>query len=1215
MSLLPPPSNTRLVTIVAHVDHGKTTLADSLVEHNGIISERLAGTMRYLDSMEEEQRRGITIRSSAIGLKHFRTGPLKNAKNKGKEKNKKEDDESNRNMVIHLIDSPGHVDFSMEVSSALQICDGALLIVDVVEGMCARTQSILREAYSQKLVPVLVLNKVDRLCTDLGLSVNEAYVRIRNVIENVNAAASNMIRSSEAQRLDQDYERSRSAQVSNGAADSNDPTNKANGEQANEYEGKDDINLEEIWNFDPITGNVVFATALYGWGFTIPSLARSLFKSKLIPHIKPPILKRYLFGDFKLKEGGDNDGKVLKWKGVNDEMNTMFAEYGLKPIWDIMTGVSTAQTSLGLDSVLFNNDQYSSSRNNSSENKGGKDSEIKLKIRADTIGMVDVVMDALHVGSTNVSTNASSGVPNTTAEMQSVIQKSTQSSEESILRAMLRRHRPLSDAVLDAVCDICPSPSDASGLYRKDALSLISMDRGGSDCEDTAAAENESIEQFQIIQNAVKQCSTLAPAGPLEQSVPTVAHCCKFISTDRAHINDPELFSYLDSQSTDGIIDTNSNDGGGRERNSGIILGVARVLSGALHSKEIEYYCFGPKYKANLNSNIAPKRSIRLYLLMGSTYVRVKQIPAGHICAIHGLEELQFKSVTLSSSPYAMPLQSHSQGIRPLVKVNVEAVSNSDTALLERGLAKLSLADAAVEVTATAKGERILACLGEIHLEQSIIDLRKLYIGDEIDLRISKPIVDFRESTAYFDQEVKATGTGSANAADAFKQFFNLECPPLRQTCMPPYCEEDGLAYARNGRSRPIISGRGMAMHVRVLPLSKMIHYCLSSGIYRSQEGSDTEGDACAEDLRQLGKALNLKEESPSEIFDKLLELIAALDINGNAMIESVGLQSGCCVKGVACRPKEAKEVYVPKASPDDEKNQNESANETKDDKEVANGRKQEGEKTVKTDIAKDEYEDIKRKICGESLEEELSPKEAKTFNIWKSELKGSLIGGFQSGCSSGPLCEEPVRGVLVVLEGVEIALYERRKKTGTEDDFNIAKPITGGMVVAALRTGIRTALLTRPARLMEGHLRLTLHSSLGGLGPLYEVLSRRRGRVLADTMVEGTDLISIEATLPQSESFGLTSELMKKSSGEVTAPELVFSHWDMLEEDPFWIPTSLEEREDYGEIVMNGDISTGVANNALRFIRLVRNRKGLIVDSHKIVVAAEKQRTLARKK
>ena len=70
-----------------------------------------------------------------------------------------------------------------------------------------------------------------------------------------------------------------------------------------------------------------------------------------------------------------------------------------------------------------------------------------------------------------------------------------------------------------------------------------------------------------------------------------------------------------------------------------------------------------------------------------------------------------------------------------------------------------------------------------------------------------------------------------------------------------------------------------------------------------------------------------------------------------------------------------------------------------------------------------------------------------------------------------------------------------------------------------------------------------------------------------------------------------------------------------MLQEDPFWIPTSLEEREDYGEIVSSGDRSTGIASNALKYIRAARQRKGLIVDSSKIIVAAEKQRTLAKKK
>ena len=249
--VLPPPSSTRLLTIVAHVDHGKTTLADSLVESNGIISERHAGSIRYLDSLAEEQKRGITMRSSAIGLRHRYCPPKADP----------------RNVVVHLIDSPGHVDFSVEVTTSLLACDGALLVVDAVEGMCARTHNILREAYAAKLVPILVINKVDRLCTDLGLGCNEAYLRLRELVESVNAASAAMIASARAMSHDHDK---------NGKTDGD----TINDEKKEEEE-------ESAWNFDPCRGNVVFCSALHGWGFSVPSLARSLFKSKTLP-LRPP---------------------------------------------------------------------------------------------------------------------------------------------------------------------------------------------------------------------------------------------------------------------------------------------------------------------------------------------------------------------------------------------------------------------------------------------------------------------------------------------------------------------------------------------------------------------------------------------------------------------------------------------------------------------------------------------------------------------------------------------------------------------------------------------------------------------------------------------------------------------------------------------------------------------------------------------------------------
>ena len=107
------------MSILAHVDHGKTTLSDSLVSSNGVISTKLAGKLRYLDSTEEEQRRGITMHSSAISLIF------------DMDKTKSNDSGDNR-YLVNLVDCPGHLDFSSDVSTATRLCDGALIVVDVV---------------------------------------------------------------------------------------------------------------------------------------------------------------------------------------------------------------------------------------------------------------------------------------------------------------------------------------------------------------------------------------------------------------------------------------------------------------------------------------------------------------------------------------------------------------------------------------------------------------------------------------------------------------------------------------------------------------------------------------------------------------------------------------------------------------------------------------------------------------------------------------------------------------------------------------------------------------------------------------------------------------------------------------------------------------------------------------------------------------------------
>jgi len=1357
-ALLPPPSQTRLVTIVAHVDHGKTTLADNLIESNGIIGERLAGTIRYLDFDEEEQRRGITMRTSTIALRHFYT-PVGGNNNKEKKKKKKKERET---MVVHLLDSPGHVDFAPEVTTSLLLADTALLVIDVVEGMCARTHSILREAHAHSMKPILIINKMDRLCGELRLSLKEAYVRIRALLESVNAVCANMVMRSKLERLEQQQQQSSSTSAT---------ASKVNINAQDEEEEEDEET--QLWTFSPSSNNVIFASALHGWGFTIPSLARHLFKTKVV-QVKPLVLKQLLFDDnVKYRH---TDHKVLKRKkNTNDEEDlNLFEEFALKPIWDIyecVGGVALTAIAMsgggggGYDTNGYNNAHTTTPGNH---NTATNNHNNKTKITADTPGMEEI-LTLLQSGHTSPNTTTHDNtkysmlsIPTTKEQLQILLNKtgaSSSSNEEILSRTLLRRYRPLSTAVLDCVCEIGYNPKEAIGGWRRDILSLNEVVVNDNDEND----DDDDDDGMILTSSSMVPTTTIVPTiSPPSVSYPpffikaheqlsselslcnpsssvVMAHVTKFLVTDPSSVTDPKQPASSSNNET--------NDK--HKHKKSIIMGLARVLSGTIYSNQ-DYHVFGPRYKPTFDDNESttsttsppPTRNIKLYLLMGSSFIQVPSVPAGHICAIYNLEDLQYKSVTLCNTyDGMMSFGGGTKGLiqeqakrRPLVKVNVEAVSSADTDRLEKGLVKLCLADPAVEVIATSKGERILSCLGEIHLEQSILDLKRTYCrrqssddemstathdlhcgGGEgkgkdhddnaIELRISEPIVEFGESTTWFEKECKSNTTGGDRGGDRgggyisndYTKFFNNDKKegPVRQVTIPPYCDEEGLKYAQRGRSRCILSGRCAALSVRVVPLSRGLYNCLRSKRVILDEdeennkgedggggggggGGGEESKNSVEDILEMGSALKCEIDSTNDgggggggsgsgsdgksssnvanaqsILNILSKAICHIDSNGNAFIESRGITNGECVKAVLS---DNGEVYVPPSTIHQGGDSTTSTGMThtaskqqlSDRNNEENG---EGDEIGKEgdSAGKDVYDDVQYRIgqgglMGMKEEEEegendnnnqdLDSSQAAVaaaantaaLEIWKTELRGSAVAGFQLAMRAGALCEEPIRGVLVILEGVEIAMKKKKhvrtsSSSSPKDDnvvsslFQSAKPLSGGMIVAALRSGIRCALLTRPARLVEGHLRLTLHSSFTGLGPLYAVLTKRRGKVISDDMVDGTDLIRITASIPQAESFHLSPELLEESSGEVTAPELVFSHWGILEEDPFWIPTSLEEREDYGEIIMNGDSSTGLDNNALKYIRMVRGRKGLLVDSSKIVVAAEKQRTLARKK
>jgi elongation factor 2 len=248
--------NIRCLSVIAHVDHGKSTLTDTLICKAGIISAKAAGDARFTDTRKDEQERGVTIKSTGVSL-FFDWD--------------KEDGKGKVGHLINLIDSPGHVDFSSEVTAALRVTDGALVVVDCIEGCAVQTETVLRQALQERVKPVLMVNKVDRGILELQMDGEDMYNQFRKVIENVNVIVSMY---------------------------------------------SDEL-LGEI-QLDPSEGTVAFGSGLHQWAFTIETFGR--IYSKKFGVDTPKMMKR-LWGDnfFTTKDGakiwtnaGTQDGKKLR---------------------------------------------------------------------------------------------------------------------------------------------------------------------------------------------------------------------------------------------------------------------------------------------------------------------------------------------------------------------------------------------------------------------------------------------------------------------------------------------------------------------------------------------------------------------------------------------------------------------------------------------------------------------------------------------------------------------------------------------------------------------------------------------------------------------------------------------------------------------------------------------------------------------------------------
>jgi len=188
-------------------------------------------------------------------------------------------------------------------------------------------------------------------------------------------------------------------------------------------------------------------------------------------------------------------------------------------------------------------------------------------------------------------------------------------------------------------------------------------------------------------------------------------------------------------------------------------------------------------------------------------------------------------------------------------------------------------------------------------------------------------------------------------------------------------------------------------------------------------------------------------------------------------------------------------------------------------------------------------------------------------------------------------------------MQGVAVFLEEISYHCPEEEAAQNLGRLTGE-VIRTTRESIRQGFLDWSPRILLAMYSCEIQASAEVLGRVYGVISRRGGRIVSEDLLGNTNDFTILALLPVVESFGFSDEIRQRTSG-FAAPQLVFEGFEMLDQDPFWVPTTEEELEDLGE-------KADKENVAKKYVDKVRERKGLSV-ARKVVESAEKQKTLKR--
>ena len=599
---------------------------------------------------------------------------------------------SGQPFLINLIDSPGHVDFSGEVSAAVRLCDGCLILVDVVEGVCPQTISALRQAWIEHLKPVLVMNKIDRLIVEQQVSPLDAYIRLQQLIEQLNVIVGELFTTDIFQeysdREEQESAPRRQHKTSESRPDS------YTFDWSNPLDEEDDSDLY----FNPAAGNVIFASAVDCWAFSASSFAKILAQ-KL--GISESALKNTLWGDFYI----DNKKKKIFRGAQSLAKKPLFVQLVLENLWN------------AYDVIAIRKDPD------------------KISKIVQSLGLQIPTRDLTH-SDPRIQLKAILGqwLPLSQVVLESVVQQvpSPLSLEdvriENFMCSKVRKfdHLPSETKALKQAFADCNSSRSAPRIVF--ISKMFSVNRKclpehkprlltPREIEERRAAYKLEQKERQLNSESVQSQTASIVTQPKDDTL-------AFAVADEIIIAFARIFS-----------------GSIRSGDELFVLGPKHDPSHA--PLEVD----PTKTLKDLESDQHVTRVTlkRIFVLMGRDLEEVDEAFAGNVIGLSDLENHVLKSATLSDSLYCPPfVDLHAVTQPPILTVAVEPRNPTQMPTLVQGLKFLNQSDPNVIVKLQETGEHVIITPGEVHLQKCIEDLEKSFA--KIELNVSAPIVPFRET-------------------------------------------------------------------------------------------------------------------------------------------------------------------------------------------------------------------------------------------------------------------------------------------------------------------------------------------------------------------------------------------------------------------------------------------------------------------------------------